>query len=264
MHLRIRTIGALIALVALGLVMAPPAHAVFDVSWGTSWDGVPLQDVIDDYLSTEFPTTYSPGDIDVLTMYEGYLPGDADLDPVPYWEDSDFSGMIVEELAGYQDNNTMGWYEIGFPEIDGFNDGVIFEGSDGVGTTKVITFDTPIRFGFWLDPNGELDSRGAPQPERFYTDRSLNDIGPDGSGAIHPPENGDPQCLIYNVSYLFGQPAYILAWEDIDSGLEITATAGPNSTDNDFNDLVVLIRAASPVPTESDSWGQVKALFGTR
>ncbi len=263
MHLRHRGLAFLIFASVL-LFSVPLAHAVFDVSWGSSWDGVPLQDVIDNYLLTQFPGTYSPGDIDVLTMYEGYLPGDADLSPVPYWQDSSFHGMIVVEVAGYSNNNIMGWYEISSPVIDGFNDGVIFNGSDGAGATKVINFTAPTKFGFWLDPNGDQDSRGAPQPEKFYTDRSLNDIGPDGSGAIHPPENGDPQCLIYNVSYLFGQPAYILCWEDLDSGLSVSSIPQPNSTDNDYNDLVVLIRASSPVPTESSSWGQVKALFGGR
>jgi len=264
MHLRIRTLAFHISWLVILLLLAPTAHAVFNVSWGDSWDGVLLQDIIDGYLSAHFPSSYSPGDINVLTMYEGYVPGGADLDPTPYWEDSSFNGLIVEELAGYRNNNTMGWYEIGSPVIDGFNDGVIFEGSDGAGTSKVITFPTPIRFGFWLDPNGELDSRGAPQPERFYTDRTLNDVGPDGSGTIHPPENGDPQCLIYNASYLYGRPAYILAWEDIDYGLEVSATPTPTTTDNDFNDLVVLIMASSPVPTETNSWGEVKALFSGR
>jgi hypothetical protein len=99
------------------LLAVSPAHAVFDVEWGSSWDGVPLQDIIDDFLSAQFPGTYSPGDVDVFTNYEGYLPGDADLSPKPYWEDSQFDGLLVQELAGYRDRNTFGWYEIGFPDI---------------------------------------------------------------------------------------------------------------------------------------------------
>ncbi len=245
-------------------LFAVPAHAVFDVPWGTSWDGIALQDVIDNYLSSQFPATYSPGDVDALTMYEGYLAGDADLSPTPYWEDSDFTNLIVKELAGYQWNNTMGWYEIGYPDIDGFNDGVIFTGDEGPGNTQTVSFSSPTRFGFWLNPNGDQDAQGAPEPEKFYTDRTLNDPGPDGSGTLHGPQGGDPQCLIYNVSYLYGRPAYILAWEDLDSGLEINASPEPNYTDNDYNDLVVLILASSPVPTQSQSWGRVKSLFNQK
>lgn len=259
-----RACGLLLASLLLLLSLAPSAHAVFDVAWGSSWDGVPLQDIIDDFLSTQFPGSYNPGDIDVFTNYEGYLPGDADLSPKPYWEDSEFDGLLVQELAGYDDRNTFGWYEIGFPDIDGFNDGVIFDGPASPGATATVTFAAPTQFGFWLNPNGELDSRGAPEPEIFYTDRTLNDIGPDGSGTIHGPENGDPQCLIYNVSYLYGRPAYILAWEDLDYGLEVSGTAGAHYTDNDFNDMVVLILASSPVPTDSSSWGQIKSLYGNR
>jgi hypothetical protein len=262
MHLRVR--GLLIASLLFLLLAAPRAHAVFDVTWGSSWDGVPLQSIVDDFLSTQFPGSSSPGDIDVMVNYEGYLPGDADLSPTPYWQDSAFDGLLVQELAGYEDNNRLGWYEIGSPQIDGFNDGVIFDGPASPGATTTVTFSSPTQFGFWLNPNGDLDSRGAPEPEIFYTDRTLNDIGPDGSGTLHGPENGDPQCLIYNVSYLYGRAAYILAWEDLDYGLEVSMTPGPDYTDNDFNDLVVLILASSPVPTESDSWGRVKSLYGGR
>ncbi|HKI82790.1 MAG TPA: hypothetical protein VKA63_00515 [Candidatus Krumholzibacteria bacterium] len=260
---RSRGFALLLSLFLLTLLSAPAA-AVFDVSWGNSWEGVPLQDVIDNFLSSQFPSTYSPGDVNALTMYEGYLPGDADLSPKPYWQDSDFTNLIVTELAGYQWFNTMGWYEIGYPEIDGFNDGVIFTGGEGPGNTKTITFSSPTQFGFWLDPNGDQDAEGAPQPEKFYTDRTLNDVGPDGSGTVHGPEGGDPQCLIYNVSYLYGKPAYILAWEDLDSGLPLAASYAPGYTDNDYNDLVVLILASSPVPTQSSSWGRVKSLFNQR
>jgi hypothetical protein len=56
-------------------------------------------------------------------------------------------------------------------------------------------------------------------------------------------------------------PTYIVAWEDLDYGASITAAYTDTSTDNDFNDLVVEIQAASPVPVENASWGSVKALF---
>lgn len=236
------------------------AVATFTAPFGTSWDGIPLQMVIDDYLTTNVPG-YAAGDVDVMTMYEGYLPGDADLSPAPYWTGEEISTFVVDEIAGFDDQNTMGWYQIGVPEGAGNPGQVILDGSAAPGDGPTVNLPASMDFGFWLDPNGPDASRGAPQGEYFYTARALNDVGPDGSGTLHGPEGGDPQCLIYNVSDLFGGPAYILAWEDNDSGLPISPEALNNTTDNDYNDLVVLIHAFSVVPTESRSWGQVKSLY---
>jgi hypothetical protein len=253
-----------IAFATLLLLLVPGnAQAAFTVPLGSSWDNVPLQQLIDDYLGDLFPS-YSPGDVDVLTMYEGYLPGDADLSPAPYWSGSELSSFVVQEIAGYRDRNTMGWYQIGVPEGAGNPSQIVVDGALGPGDGSAISLPASIDFGFWLDPNGSEASNGAPQGEYFYTARALNDAGPDGSGTLHGPEGGDPQCLIFNVSELFGGPAYILAWEDLDSGLEISPVYGTNVTDNDYNDLVVVIFAFSVVPTEESSWGRVKALYGAR
>lgn len=236
------------------LVLGTSAAAQFSITMGNSWDGISLQEILD--------AEYGPGVINVATDYEGYLPGDADPG---YWEDLGLDAIIVREIAGWANRNTMGWYLetlTGAPSIDGIDDGVIFTGPMSQGQTAMVTFPNgPIRFGFWLNPNGDLDATNAPEPEHFFTNRFYNDIGPDGSGAIHAPFDGDVQCLIFNISALRGRPAWVLAWEDIDSGSELAPAWNPTKTDNDFNDLVVEILAESPVTVDESSWSRVKALF---
>ena len=238
------------------LVVAAPARADFPVTWGTSWDGVSLQDVLD--------TEYGPGVINSLTDYEGYLAGDADP---AYWEDLGVDGFIIREIAGFSNKNTMGWYQetlAGTPVIDGVDDGVVFDGPMSQGQVAMLTFPGGVtQFGFYLNPNGSLDGGGnAPEPELFFTNRFYNDLGPNGGGSPHAPFDGDPQCLIYNITHLrSGVPTFVLAWEDLDYGSQIAPSYHWDKTDNDYQDLVVEISAISTVKTTASSFGQVKALF---
>lgn len=250
-----RSVGHL--LLSLLLLCFPVgALATFDVTWGTSWDARPLQEILDD--------EYGVGAIDAATQYEGYLGGDADPG---YWEDEGLTSFLIKEIAGHRNNNLLGWYEedlSGPPIIDGIGDGIVFDGPAGAGTTVAITFDGGVtRFGFYMNPNGSGDGGGnAPEPELFFTNRFYNDEGPDGSGAIHAPYDGDPQCLIYNITHLRGGiPTYVLAWEDLDYGSPVTTSSSWTTTDNDFQDLVVEVQALSPVAVEQTTWGGVKALY---
>jgi len=243
---------ALTLVVLAGLV--PAASAQFTVTFDTSLDGIPLQQVLDD--------EFGPGVIDAATQYEGFLAGDADP---PYWEDLGAQSVIIRELAGNADANILGWYRedlTGAPVIDGVDDGVIFDGPMMGGESTVVDFGAVTRFGLYLNPNGSGDSNNAPEPELFFTNRGYNDIGPDGTGAVHAPFDGDVQFLVYNVSSQRGVPAYIVAIEDLDSGSEVcNGIFGTTCTDNDYNDLVIELRAESPVETEPSSFGAVKSLF---
>ncbi len=246
----------LLAGFTISLLAGAGAASAMPVVIGNSWDSIPLQQILDN--------RYGTGVINVATDYEGHNPGDADP---PYWQDTSVGGLIIREIAGYANNNTMGWYAetlSGRPVIDGIGDGVIFSGAMSAGATTAIAFPNGLtRFGFWLNPNGGGDSGAwAPEPEKFFTNRFYNDIGTTGAGATHAPTDGDVQCLVFNISHLYnGVPTYIVAWEDLDYGSPVTAAYSSTSTDNDFNDLVVEIQAASPVPVQSESWGSVKALF---
>jgi hypothetical protein len=96
----------------------------------------------------------------------------------------------------------------------------------------------------------------------FFTNRAYHDLGGDGSGSPHAPFDGDVQCLIYNVSHLYGGvPTFVLAWEDLDSGSPLLEVYNPSRTDNDYQDLVVEIQALSPIKAEETSWGKVKSRF---
>lgn len=253
MHRSRLLLGVLGAALAVSAT-ATTAAAQFSVTMGNSWDGVSLQQILD--------AEYGPGVINVATDYEGFLPGDADPG---YWEDLGLDAIIVRELAGWANRNTMGWYVetlSGAPAIDGSDDGVIFTGPMAQGQTAVVVFPGGVtRFGLWLNPNGTDNATNAPEPEIHFSNRFYNDIGPNGSGALHAPFDGDVQCLIFNVSALRGRPAWVLAWEDIDYGSPLSANWSTTTTDNDFNDLVVEIIAESPVTVDESSWSRVKALF---
>lgn len=236
-----------------GGVTDAAAAAKFPVAWGESWDHISLQDVFD--------AEYGPGVIDAKTSYLGYH--SVDPDPI-YWEDDRLDGILVVEIAGNSERNTLGWYQEEFvkPVIDGVNDGVIFEGYMSARESAVIHFPLGLtRFGLWLNPNGTGNANNAPEPEMFFCNRFYNDIGPSGSGAIHAPTNGDPQILVYNITHLrFGVPTFVIACEDLDSGGEITPEYS-EGTDNDFQDMVIEISAISPVPVRATTWGRVKTLF---
>lgn len=244
---------------ALSLVvslLAAPALADFAVSWGSSWDGIALQSVLD--------TEYGAGVINAATDYEGYLLGDADP---AYWEDLGVDGLIIREIAGFQNTNVMGWYKetlAATPAIDGVDDGVIFTGPMAAGSVANVVFPGgTTQFGFYLNPQGPGDGGAyAPEPEKHFTNRSYNDLGTNGGGATHAPFDGDAQALVYNISHLRGGvPTFIVAWEDLDSGSIVAPAYDWWRTDNDYQDLVVEITAISTVQTEDASFGAIKALY---
>ncbi|MFT5233583.1 MAG: hypothetical protein ACI9UQ_001617, partial [Candidatus Krumholzibacteriia bacterium] len=142
---------ALVFFLVIASFVCPMAADAFEVTFGNSWDNVPLQEILD--------AEYGPGVVDVATQYEGYLSGDADP---PYWLDATLEGLVVREIAGFRNQNTLGWYVEtlnGPPVIDGVNDGVVIEGSDSAGATVTVEFPNGItQFGFYMNPNGPSDS----------------------------------------------------------------------------------------------------------
>lgn len=240
---------------ALVLAWSVPA-ASYEVVMTDGWSHVSLQDVLD--------AEYGAGVVDAQA-YFGSGPADPD---VPYWFDSSIGGLLFREIAGFAGSNTMGWYveDGSIPTLESLQDKVIFIGGNGIGDQVTIHLPGQVQFGLWLDPNGVYDSHNAPQGELFFTNRFYNDIGPDGSGTtFHGPYDGDPQALIYNLTPLNrGVPTFVVAWEDLDYGGEVTLSYDPLGTDNDFTDLVVEIQAFSPVRANESSFGKVKSLFRGR
>ncbi len=85
-----------ISILSVLTLFVPVVVDAFDVTWGSSWDNVSLQTILDDEFGT--------GVIDAAMDYEGYLPGDADP---AYWEDDAIKGLVVREIAGNRNRNTM-------------------------------------------------------------------------------------------------------------------------------------------------------------
>ena len=232
-----------------------PARAAVNVAFGTSWDGpdYTLQKIVDGL--------YGPGHINVETDYIGAH--DGEVDPW-FWLGSQFSALLIREVAGNHNRNMVGWYvENGaHPAMlnDGIHDGAVFDGPASAGATRIVAFFTPMtRFGFYLDPNGPLDAPYAPQPECFFTNRQLNDAGPEGAGALHVPLGGDMQALVFDVSRYAGPNTWLVCFEDLDPG----TNPGPccATTDNDFNDFVFEVSAFGATPVATTTFGALKARY---
>ncbi|MEP7028227.1 MAG: DUF4114 domain-containing protein [Candidatus Eisenbacteria bacterium] len=240
-----------LAMVAL-LSFPVAASAQVAVTFGTSWDGAAnsLQNIVN--------AKYGSGAINVATDYIGHNAGQAD----PFvWQDLQFDAMILKEIAGNANTNYVGWYkETGvMPVIDGIDDGIVFTGPEGAGTSKFVFFSQPTKFGFYMNPNGLNGATNAPEPEKFFTNRMYNDIGPNGT-ALHPPLNGDVQALVYDLSGILHTPnVWLVCFEDLDSG----ANPGPccATTDNDYNDFVFEVHALGTTPANATSLGRLKALY---
>ncbi len=240
--------------VAVGSTAPAGAAAPVNVVFGTTWDAPSqkLQNVVDSYIGV-------PGALNITTDFIGAKVGE--LDPW-FWVDRSVSALMITEIAGNANNNTLGWYkEIGVkPVIDGVDDGVIFAGLDGSGASKVITFPAGLtKFGFYMNPNGPNAALNAPEPELFFTNRFYNDLGPNGAGAVHSPFDGDVQALVFDVSQWKGANTWLVCFEDVDSGAPITPCC--SGTDNDFNDMVFQVTALGATPNRAVTFGQLKAKY---
>jgi len=241
-------------IIAAGLSLAGlPATAQVNVVFGTTWDSPTntLQNILD--------ARYGAGNVDVAN---GYI-GKAAADPDPFtWTGLSFNSILVREVAGHANNNILGWYkETGaMPAIDGTDDGIVFTGPMGPGSIEMVSFGPgESSFGFYLNPNGTGNATNAPEPELFFTNRLFNDLGPNGSGAVHSPFDGDVQALIFDVSALTQPNTWVVAFEDLDSGPNPTPCC--SQTDNDFNDLVFEVTVARAVGVEQVAISAFKSLY---
>lgn len=249
--------GRVLTLVVyVAFCVAVPAQAVVTVVWGESWEG-PTKS-----LQVLLNGRYGTGKINVKTDYLGAKDGDPD----PwFWLGDQFLALRVREVAGYANHSQVGWYqEKGSCPVlknDGVDDGLLFDGRKGAGATVMVTFSKPMtRFGFYLNPNGPCDATNAPEPELFCTNRTYNDAGPDGSGALHEPSGGDVQALVYDISRFKGPNAWLVCFEEHDSGA-IPGPSGMAQTDNDFDDFVFEVTALGATPVQSLSFGALKSKY---
>ena len=235
---------------------ATTAHAAspVPVSFGASWDGSThdLQHIVDAFIGV-------PGAINVKTDFVGAHPGD--IDPW-FWVGKSFPALMVAEVAGNADVNELGWYiETGTKPVFGpDNHGVVFDGPASTGNSSLVTFPTGTsKFGFYLDTHRTIGTEHGPVEETFFTNRFYNLNGPYGSGALHAPYDGDVQALVFDVSQWKGPNTWLVCFEDTNSGLAITPCC--DGTDDDYNDLVFEVTALGATPTQTISFGQLKARY---
>jgi hypothetical protein len=248
----------LVVIVSSSGPIVPGAQAApaIPIVFGTSWDGPSnsLQRIVDTYIGI-------PGAIDVHT---GFVGGhDGDQDPW-FWVGSSFPALMITEVAGNANINELGWYRETFarPALDGIDDGVVFTGTEGDGSSHVITFPSGTsKFGFYLDTHQPIVTPTGTRNQVFFTDRFLNDIGPNGYTPTHAPYDGDVQAIVFDVSEWKGANTWLVCFEDIDSGLPIQPRWAPNATDNDFNDLIFEVRALGATPVRTLSFGELKARY---
>ncbi len=239
--------------VLLFLAVFTPAHAGARAVIGDSWSTPPnkLQSIID--------ATYGAGRINVQTDYIGARPGDPDQ---VVWMSSVWPIMQLREIAGTALRSGFGWYiEAGDehrPVIEGREDGPVFRnGGSGPATTLLRFRHGGQSVGFYLHTADAGSGQGS---HTFFTNRSFNDVGPGGRGAMHEPgEGGDIQALIFDVSAWTRPLTWLVCFESRDSG----ALPGPccETTDNDYADYVFEVRAESVTPALAPSFGSLKLLY---
>ena len=129
------------------------------------------------------------------------------------WDGIGASSIILEELAGYKNNTTFGWYNTSTNVSQ-----QIFSGSDGKGSNAEIDFGSQMNVGFYIDSNGQTNNR-------MYTENDLN-------------SHNDIQVAIFKIEEL--ENSYILGWEDLDLN-------GGTGGDRDYQDMIVRV-TVSQVP----------------
>jgi hypothetical protein len=193
----------------------------------------------------------SCANIGCYILNEGAFPGAAtgpDLSDAQFLANSDGSGVaggfyftaapstpvtLLFEWAGYDTNNTMGWYKTNYAStgtgsFEAGEWGLLFNGSATAGATSV-TFNPGDSFGFWFLPNytgsdvqATLNSASGPA---IFTQTGLN------KGASYPSSfgntNGNFFALFASASDLVSPPTdFWIGIEDLPSDL-------------DYNDMII-------------------------
>ena len=130
--------------------------------------------------------------------------GTTSTNPVETWFANGAVSVIIDEIAGYADSNTFGYYTKNAQNTPVTNQ--IFSGPDNNSTpAKSFTLGTTQDFGFYLGVFGDT----------YYTENSLN-------------PNNEIHAAIFQVD---NSNTYILGFED----LRLT------NTDGDYQDMIVSV-----------------------
>lgn len=205
-----RTFGNLLLLLCFAATCGArtAAAAPIPITFG---DTRSLQNIVDHH--------YGKGHIDVTRDYIGARAGD--IDPWFWVGYNNIGGVSIKVLKRDRDLSLLGWYlENGQRPYGG---GTLFSGPPNPHEqTFVILPGAGTRFGFYVDAPIPVLVPGGLPTKRFYTDRLLNDRGPDGKGAIHAPYDGDVEALVFDVSPWAGPDTWLVCFEDLDTGGIVT------------------------------------------
>ncbi len=206
------------------ILMGGPKEAFceFDVIWGVSDDdGLTGHKQLGQWLvDNSYFNDFDDADFFAKTGYTGFNSGDQD--PF-YWnltQTQSFSVQIVQEVAGFSDFNTLGYYT-GSGDTKSLTQ--IFSGTEEDSRTLMV--NQP--FGLYL---------GTPEQNTWYTDNNEND---QQNGILRSlkREGGHPQGLIYELKK---NEEWLVAWEDLD--------ATKLSVDRDYNDMYVKLTSTTVAP----------------
>lgn len=141
------------------------------------------------------------------------------VNPVETWFANGAVSVIINEIAGYANSNTFGYYTKS-AQNPSINRTELFSGPEGKGEEEAFTFITPQTFGFYL---------GVPNTKNFYYTESLLNPLLNGSREIH--------AAIFQVD---SSNTYILGFEDLRLAC----------SDRDYQDMIVSVTINSvPEPT---------------
>ncbi|WP_144776658.1 DUF4114 domain-containing protein [Marinobacter maritimus] len=233
--MKFKLIAAAVALSAL----AAQAHAIPVMNDGDDGAGTGLQAQID--AITVAPSS-TPGTSSVNVNSDQLDDG---LDS--YWSITGSAGSVttfIVEIAGQSSSNTFGIYDradkTNFVELfsgsdtsnDGFNSTItlsmLADGSIGLNSVDTGKNFAGNQFGYYL---------GTANGPTFYSDSSLNQDNSDQMVALQG--NGLDTIQIPGFAAgVWTDNEFVLAWED-------RLYAG---SDQDFNDLVVMVESVLPVP----------------
>jgi hypothetical protein len=283
-----RTHAGFLLLACLAIGGASPAAAA-PISMPFGKNIRKLQNLVD--------RRYGAGRINVTQDFIGARAGDAD----PFcWAASRTGAMRIRMLKRDPHQNRVGWYnEGGAQAAMPVGGGVLFSGGVLPGEEAWLLTTGVRSFGFYIDgPVPVLhgprfnEPRPQPAPERFYTNRFLNDRGADGSGSAHPPFDGDVQALVFDLSPWVGTDAWLVCFEDRDTGGSLGEFDGDDEDDDgdsegpgavggsshqndpddgadyrhlpknpDFDDVVFEVRADGATAARPLSFGALKLIY---